>query len=798
MTKRRKMSDNQNISINDALICISIFTGKPKELINFSNCCEEAKFKDPINKITYNTVNELIKDLEKVCVPSKTLFQLQGELERMFQKDDKLEVDFVNRLWKEAKEIVEFFKSNNPTATPNEIQINEIDQRMSRCDNVTEVLGKAIEIERRLIARKGIRKDQNSTKIEEKKNKDKNKPVKFVTNRLNNDKDKNLNNNSQEKTKIICHSCNKPGNIKKNCREKNNNNSKENCQLCNETGHTAKNCFKNSNRVSSNVKYQISEKNGHIAETCRFINDSNESNQSKSCKFCKKSGHDISTCFRLEAKKYNGGKLECVSPDERGVRGTSKASRDIDFRGGNRKRVLIMSVKVENLDDLPYIIVGKTKIYVNDPTTIDKRKIVKLHGIANVPITTLGRVKVKLFNKETVCHVISDTLGIPYAGLVGSRFFATHEVSNTTENEMGLKIPTLFIQSVGNIHDPKIDQEEFSNRDCKIETQSDINELNFEDFNTKKILSIVEDFENDKRFKNYKVIVIKPHRQRRKKKCRKNFEKICRSVSYFRKLNETAVTDAYPLSNITDVLDQLGCISLCLIWLSDIIRLRWIQCIAIKRNFQRSSKNKCEFLRTEVNYRGHNISNKGLKPDLSKLDAVENFPVQKTQKNIRAFLGFTGYYRRFFKNFSKITKPLTRLLEKNRDFEWSQKAQSAFVIIKEALWLLAIVQAVKNFRPYIYGHKFTLVTDHKPLIWFQSEKEANARILKWRLKLAEYNHDVVNQPGKIILNADALSRNPVEIANVTTRAQAKVEKEKKDCSDLELQMKNKVNDLNDS
>ncbi|XP_044588679.1 uncharacterized protein LOC123267858 [Cotesia glomerata] len=67
--------------------------------------------------------------------------------------------------------------------------------------------------------------------------------------------------------------------------------------------------------------------------------------------------------------------------------------------------------------------------------------------------------------------------------------------------------------------------------------------------------------------------------------------------------------------------------------------------------------------------------------------------------------------------------------------------------------------------------KFIVVTDHKPLVWFKTAKDGNARILKWRLRLAEYDYTVIYKPGKINLNADALSKNPVEKVTVNTRAQ---------------------------
>ena len=73
---------------------------------------------------------------------------------------------------------------------------------------------------------------------------------------------------------------------------------------------------------------------------------------------------------------------------------------------------------------------------------------------------------------------------------------------------------------------------------------------------------------------------------------------------------------------------------------------------------------KCEFWPPEVGYLGHQIDKNGVRPDPKKIIAVENFPVPKTQKNIKQFLGLAGYYRRFIDGFSKIACPLHQLLKK--------------------------------------------------------------------------------------------------------------------------------------
>ena len=76
-------------------------------------------------------------------------------------------------------------------------------------------------------------------------------------------------------------------------------------------------------------------------------------------------------------------------------------------------------------------------------------------------------------------------------------------------------------------------------------------------------------------------------------------------------------------------------------------------------------------------------------------------------------------------------------------------------------FLIAIIFCVTDFRPYLYARKFTLVTDHKPLVWIQNSKDPCSRSLRWRLELAEYDFDVVYKARKMNVNADGPSRNPI-------------------------------------
>jgi hypothetical protein len=92
---------------------------------------------------------------------------------------------------------------------------------------------------------------------------------------------------------------------------------------------------------------------------------------------------------------------------------------------------------------------------------------------------------------------------------------------------------------------------------------------------------------------------------------------------------------------------------------------------------------KCEFWLTEVSFLGHVISAGVVSVDPGKVKDVLNWMPPTTVSEIRSFLGLAGYYRRFIKDFSKIAKPMTKLLEKNKAFEWTNECQASFEELKK-------------------------------------------------------------------------------------------------------------------
>jgi hypothetical protein len=107
-------------------------------------------------------------------------------------------------------------------------------------------------------------------------------------------------------------------------------------------------------------------------------------------------------------------------------------------------------------------------------------------------------------------------------------------------------------------------------------------------------------------------------------------------------------------------------------------------------------RTKCTFARSHIEYLGHVISGGGVATDPAKVEAVCTWPVPRNLKDIRGFLGLTGYYRKFIKNYGIISRPLTDMLKKNNQYQWTPGAATAFHTLQEAL-IHAPVLAVPDF-----------------------------------------------------------------------------------------------------
>jgi len=92
---------------------------------------------------------------------------------------------------------------------------------------------------------------------------------------------------------------------------------------------------------------------------------------------------------------------------------------------------------------------------------------------------------------------------------------------------------------------------------------------------------------------------------------------------------------------------------------------------------------KCSFFKREIKYLGHVVSREEIKTDPEKISTVRDWPIPRTKKQVRSFLGFCSYYRKFVKGFSLIAKPLFSLIENSVKFVWTEKCGEAFKELKE-------------------------------------------------------------------------------------------------------------------
>ena len=123
------------------------------------------------------------------------------------------------------------------------------------------------------------------------------------------------------------------------------------------------------------------------------------------------------------------------------------------------------------------------------------------------------------------------------------------------------------------------------------------------------------------------------------------------------------------------------------------------------------TKRKCNFLKAHVQYLGHYISGQGLEPVPEKLESLQQMPAPTDLTEVRKFLGFVGYYRKFIPKYSDIARPLTKLTRKDTPFEWSKACQVALEKLKEYLLKEPILKYPKPDQPYI------LYTDASKYVW---------------------------------------------------------------------------------
>ena len=109
---------------------------------------------------------------------------------------------------------------------------------------------------------------------------------------------------------------------------------------------------------------------------------------------------------------------------------------------------------------------------------------------------------------------------------------------------------------------------------------------------------------------------------------------------------------------------------------------------------------KSHFMVREGVVLGHIVSGKGLEVDKAKIEVIQNLPLPGTVKDFRSFLGHVGFYRRFIQDFIKVSKPLTTLLCKDKDFIIDEEGKHAFTMLKQALIEALILQSPNWDLPF--------------------------------------------------------------------------------------------------
>ena len=230
------------------------------------------------------------------------------------------------------------------------------------------------------------------------------------------------------------------------------------------------------------------------------------------------------------------------------------------------------------------------------------------------------------------------------------------------------------------------------------------------------------------------------------------------------------------------------------------------------------SPSKCKLFQNSIRFLGYVISKDGIQTDPDKTAAVKSYPVPKTVKQVREFLGLTGFYRKFIPSFGKIAQPLYNLLNKEKRFHCTEGCDKAFQSLKNTLlnaptlgfptetdtfvlctdaslsgigavlslnqggYLKVIAYAIKilqkgqrnysatkrelyavvyythYFREHLIGRKLDVITNHRALVWLYSFKEPDGLVTRWTEKLSLFDFEIKNRPGTQISHADVLSR----------------------------------------
>ncbi|KAG7305634.1 hypothetical protein JYU34_009728 [Plutella xylostella] len=230
---------------------------------------------------------------------------------------------------------------------------------------------------------------------------------------------------------------------------------------------------------------------------------------------------------------------------------------------------------------------------------------------------------------------------------------------------------------------------------------------------------------------------------------------------------------------------------------------------------------KCHFARPSLKYLGYIIDKEGLRTDPEKVNAIVDYPRPSNFTELKRFIGLASWYRRFVENFAIIAAPLHELTKGGKKgglIQWNKEAEESFLKLKTALTttpvlscpdfnkefsiqcdasnkgigavliqvvhgiekpvaytsrkltdreckfsasereLLSVVHAVEQFRPYVEGSHFKVISDHSALQWLYKTKDPHGRLARWAMRLQQFDYEIIHRKGKDNVVPDALSR----------------------------------------